>query len=90
VLSGVFARVQEGRLARRNPVCKLLSAVLLTLVLVVSLDVVTPLLVLLATLLAIPWSGVRGVAAGSHGRPAAAVGCDGGAHQRRLQRDEDR
>jgi energy-coupling factor transport system permease protein len=59
VLSGVFARVQEGRLARRNPVCKLLSAVLLTLVLVVSLDVVTPLLVLLATLLAIPWSGVR-------------------------------
>ena len=58
VLEGVFAEVQDGRLARRNPVCKLLSAVLLTVALVVSLDVVTPLLVLLATLLAIPWSGV--------------------------------
>jgi energy-coupling factor transport system permease protein len=59
VLAGVFAEVQDGRLARRNPVAKLLAVTVLTLALVVSLDVVTPSLVLLATLLAIPWTGVR-------------------------------
>jgi energy-coupling factor transport system permease protein len=59
VLRGVFAGAQDGRLARRNPVAKLVTVTLMTLVLVVSLDVVTPLLVLLATLLAVPWSGVR-------------------------------
>lgn len=50
--------VADGRLARRNPVCALLGVTLLTLALVVSLDVVTPLLVLGATLLVVPWSGV--------------------------------
>ena len=55
----VLAEVEDGRLARRNPACKLLAVTLLTLALVVSLDVVTPLLVLLASLLAVPWSGVR-------------------------------
>ena len=53
------AEVEDGRLARRNPVAKLLGVTLLTLVLVASLDLVTPSLVLLATLLAVPWSGVR-------------------------------
>jgi len=59
VLAGVFAEVPDGRLARRNPVCKLLAVTLLTLVLVASVDLVTPFLVLLATLLVVPWSGVR-------------------------------
>jgi energy-coupling factor transport system permease protein len=58
LLAGVLEQVQDGRLARRNPVCKLLGVTLLTLALVISLDVVTPLLVLVATLLAVPWSGV--------------------------------
>ena len=48
----------DGRLARCNPVCGLLGVTLLTLALVASLDVVTPLLVLGATLVAVPWSGV--------------------------------
>lgn len=47
-----------GALARRNPVLKLLAVTPITLVLVASLDAVTPAIVLGATLLALPWTGV--------------------------------
>lgn len=50
--------VRPGRLSRRNPAAKLAGATLLSVVLVASLDVLTPVLVLLATLPAVPWTGV--------------------------------
>lgn len=57
-LLSVPTPVRGARLARRNPVASLAAATVLSLVLVASLDVVTPAVVLAGTLLALPLSGV--------------------------------
>jgi energy-coupling factor transport system permease protein len=45
-----------GRLARRNAVAKLVATAVPALVLMVSLDLVTPTIIVAATLLALPWA----------------------------------
>jgi energy-coupling factor transport system permease protein len=75
----VLPTTSSGPLARRNPSAKLAAATVPGVVLVASLDVVTPALVLLATLLAVPLSGVPARLVMRRGRPllfaAVAVGC---------------
>src|SRR4051795_12884139 len=48
------ATAPTGRLARRNPTAKLAATLVPTVILMVSLDLVTPLLMVLATLAALP------------------------------------
>ena len=54
----VLEPVRTGRLARRNPVAKLLAATAPAVGLVASLDAVTPAVVLAALLATVPLSGV--------------------------------
>jgi energy-coupling factor transport system permease protein len=57
-VTALLAPVLTGRLARRNPVAKLLAAVVPAAVLVATLDPVTPAVVLGLLLLAVPSTGV--------------------------------
>ncbi|MDX6221801.1 MAG: hypothetical protein QOD91_855, partial [Frankiales bacterium] len=47
-----------GRLAARNPVAKLALTVVPSVVLLLSLDIVTPLVLVLLTLAVLPWAQV--------------------------------
>ena len=59
MLMGVLpATAPTGWLARRNPSAKLAATLVPTVILMFSLDIVTPLLLVIATLLALPWAQV--------------------------------
>jgi len=80
----------RGAIARTNPVAKLLVSLLISLVLLLTVDVVTAAAALALECLALPWCGLGAralarragallVAGGSAGLVAALVGVDGGA-----------
>ena len=54
-----------GRLARRNAVAKLVATAVPALVLMVSLDLVTPAIIIVATLLALPLGAAGPARAGA-------------------------
>jgi energy-coupling factor transport system permease protein len=58
IASGPIARA-DAPLARRNPVAKLAAAIALTVVLLVTLDPVTPAIALAVELVAVPFFGIR-------------------------------
>jgi energy-coupling factor transport system permease protein len=56
LMSVLPVEAPTGRLARRNAVAKLIATAVPAVVLMVSLDLVTPSIIITATLLALPWA----------------------------------
>ncbi|MCW2723119.1 MAG: cobalt transporter [Frankiales bacterium] len=59
-MTALLEPMRTGRLARRNPVAKLLAALIPAVALIATLDPVTPAVILALLLLAVPFTGVDG------------------------------